>query len=99
MAAHGYRVIPVNPVIAGQTVVGEVAVPDLSALPTAVDVVNVFRRSDQLAEVWADAAQLPPCTWWTQLDIIDDAVAAAARGAGWRVVQDRCLKIEHARLM
>ncbi|MGR3467286.1 MAG: CoA-binding protein [Shimia sp.] len=98
MAAQGYRVIPVNPVIAGETVLSEIAVASVSDIAAPVDIVNVFRRSEHLSPLWSEVQALAPATWWTQLGVVDNAVAENAREAGWTVVQDRCLRVEHARL-
>lgn len=101
LAEHGIEVVPVNPVHAGETLFGTEIRPDLTAVDGAVDVVDVFRRPEQL-DAHADEvlAMTPrPPTVWFQLGIRNDAVAERLRAAGIRVVQDRCLKVEHRRLV
>ncbi|MFM2355713.1 MAG: hypothetical protein RLZZ528_1449 [Pseudomonadota bacterium] len=99
----GYRVIPVNPGIAGQVHLGETVYPDLAAIPAAipVDMVDIFRRSEEVGPVVDQAlAHLPGLrTVWTQLGVVDEAAAARARAAGKAVVMNRCPAIEHPRLI
>ncbi|MFN0115665.1 MAG: CoA-binding protein [Paracoccaceae bacterium] len=99
----GYRVIPVNPGLAGQTALGETVRPSLAAIPdaAAVDMVDIFRRSDAVAAIVDEAlAALPGLSViWMQLGVTDAAAAARARAAGLTVVQDRCPAIERPRLL
>ncbi|MDV7270156.1 CoA-binding protein [Thioclava sp. A2] len=99
----GYRVIPVNPGLAGQEFLGEAVYADLASIPAGieVDMVDIFRRSEMVPEVVTEAlASLPHLrTIWMQLGVINDAAAAGARGAGKRVVMDRCPKIDYPRIM
>ncbi|MCS4504542.1 CoA-binding protein [Arhodomonas aquaeolei] len=97
LQAHGYRVIPVNP--GHETILGETSYPDLRSIPEPVDMVDVFRRPDQVAAVVEDAVAVGAPSLWLQLGVIDEAAAQRARDAGLTVVMDRCLKIEHARLI
>lgn len=97
LQAHGYRVIPVNP--GHETILGEASYPDLRSIPEPVDMVDVFRRPDQVAAVVEDAVAIGAPSLWLQLGVIDEAAAQRARDAGLTVVMDRCLKIEHARLI
>lgn len=97
----GYRLYPVPvPVHEGQPIeiLGEAVVPTLSALPP-VDIVNVFRRPEQLPEHAEDLLQLRPRAVWFQLGIVNDAVAGRLTEAGIDVVQDRCIMVEHRRLL
>lgn len=71
--------------------------PDLASLPAVPDVVDVFRRRDDLPSVVDDAIAVDAPAVWFQLGLVHDEAAATAAGAGLDVVQDRCLKIEHAR--
>lgn len=97
LVARGFDVTPVNPLLAGTTLHGRPVVATLDdALP--LDMVDVFRRSDQLGPVADDAIRLGARTLWTQLGVTDDAAAARAREAGLAVVQDRCPMIEWRRL-
>jgi predicted CoA-binding protein len=93
---HGYRVIPVNP--AYQEVLGERCYPDLKSIPEPVDVVDVFRRAEEVPAIAADAIAIGARVLWLQIGVIHAAAAATARAAGLDVVMDRCMKIEHARL-
>lgn len=99
-----YRVLPVNPVYEGQLLFGEVIYPSMAALPKElkVDMVDVFRRSDQVLPVVEDAIEflLPRGlkTIWMQIGVINEEAAAMAKAAGLSVVMNRCPKIEHQRL-
>lgn len=100
LASRGYRVIPVNPGLAGQVHLGETVPASLAEIRGPVDMVDVFRRSEAVAGVVEQALALSPrpLAIWTQLGVRDDAAAARARAAGIRVVQDRCPAIEIPRL-
>ncbi len=93
---HRYRVIPVNPAYA--EVLGERCYPDLKSIPEPVDVVNVFRRAEEVPPIVEDAIAIGAKVVWMQLGVVHEAAAARAREAGLEVVMDRCMKIEHARL-
>ncbi len=98
------RILPVNPVYQGQQLFGAEIHPSIAALPPdiAVDMVDVFRRSDQVLPVVEEAiAHLLPRglkTIWMQIGVINDEAAALAERAGLHVVMNRCPKIEHQRL-
>jgi len=96
MQEHGYRVIPVNP--AYQEVLGEKCYPSLSAIPFKVDVVDCFRKSEEIGSLADEAIAIGARCLWMQLGVINPDAAAKARAAGLDVVMDRCVKIEHARL-
>lgn len=100
MIQKGYRVIPINPRSAGDELIGETIVASLSDLPVPVDLVQVFRRSDQVGSVVDEALSLAtaPKVIWMQLGVINHEAAAKAEAAGLRVVMNRCPKIEYARL-
>lgn len=93
----GYRIIPVNP--AESRILGEACYPDLEAIPQPLDVVNVFRRSEFVPQIAEQAVSIGAKALWLQLGVRHDKAAEKARQAGLIVVQDLCLKIEHARLM
>jgi predicted CoA-binding protein len=94
----GYRVIPVNPVAAGQVILGETAVPDLASIDVPVDVVDIFRRADAVPGIVDEAIRIGARVIWMQLGIRHAEAAARAEAAGLTVVQDRCMKIEFGRL-
>lgn len=101
LAAHGYRIQPVNPKLAGRTVHGAVAVATVADLPAPVDVIEVFRRPEHLPGHAREILALPwrPRAVWFQLGIRHDRAAEALARAGIRVVQDRCMMPEHRRLL
>ena len=94
----GYRVIPVNPVAVGQTILGEIVVPDLASIDVPVDVVDVFRRADAAPAIAEEAIRIKARVLWLQLGVVHPEAAARAEAAGLAVVQDRCMKIEFGRL-
>lgn len=100
LQAKGYRVFPVNPAAAGETILGEPVYADLSDLPMPVDMVDIFRRSEAAGAVVDEALSLAhlPKTIWMQLDVRDDAAAARAEQKGVNVVMNRCPKIELNRM-
>lgn len=102
LGLKGYRVIPVNPGHAGQTLLGETVYPDLAAIPkdARVDMVDIFRRSEHVPPIVDQAlAELPDLrTIWMQIGVQHAEAAARAQGQGITVVQNRCPKIEYQRL-
>ncbi len=93
----GYTVIPVNP---GQTeILGQKCYPNLSAIPVPVDLVDIFRRAEDVGPVVDEAIAIKAKAIWMQLGITNEAAAAKARAAGLKVVMDRCTKIDHASLI
>ena len=97
MQAQGYEIYPVNPTIAGQTVLGRTVYASLADLPVRPEVVDIFRRSEFVPEVAEQAIAAGANVLWTQLFVVNDAAAQRASDAGLQVVQNRCIKIEHAR--
>jgi predicted CoA-binding protein len=99
MQAHGYRILPINPKLA--SVLGERALPSLAALEGGVDLVNVFRAPQHVpAHVDEILALSPrPLAVWLQLGIAHAEAAARLAAAGIAVVQDRCLMVDHRRLL
>jgi predicted CoA-binding protein len=93
MQTHGYKIIPVNPTIRGA--LGEKAVPSLSDIQDKIDIVDVFRRSEYVADIVDEAIRLKVPAIWLQEGVIDEAAAAKARKAGIQVVMDRCILKEH----
>jgi len=89
----GYEVVPVNP---GQTeILGRPCYPDLESVPGPVDIVDIFRRSEDVPPIVASAIAIGAKAVWMQLGVVNREAAAAARRAGLVVVMDRCVKIEH----
>lgn len=107
LQAAGLRIMPVNPTLpAGTTILGETVQPDLSSAEAvlaaeglALDVVDIFRRSEDVPPIVEQALQTQAGLIWLQLGIRNEAVAAAVTTAGRRIVMDRCLKIEWRRLL
>jgi len=97
----GYRIIPINPGHAGGRILGEPVFARLADVPEPIDMVDIFRRTEALAGVVAEAIALKPRprVVWMQLGLRDDAAAARAETAGIAVVMDHCSKIEHGRLI
>lgn len=100
LAQNGYRIIPVNPAKAGETLFGERVRETLAEIGERVDVVDVFRRSELVAGHLDDilAMDPPPRLVWLQKGIRDDATAAKLRAADIEVIQDRCMLADHRRL-
>ncbi len=99
LAARGYRVIPVNPGVAGQQALGETVRASLAEIGEPVDMVDIFRRSEDVPPVVDAALMLPGLkAIWMQLGIAHAEAAAKAEAAGVQVVQDRCPAIEIPRL-
>jgi O-acetylhomoserine (thiol)-lyase len=94
----GYRVIPVNPGIAGQTLLGEQAYASLRDIPEPIDMVDVFRAAREAPAIVDDAIAIGAKVVWMQLGIRNDEAAAKAEAAGIEVVMNRCPKIEFGRL-
>lgn len=94
----GYRVIPVNPRAVDAPIFGERVYPDLASIPVPVDVVDVFRRPSDTPQIAEEAVAIGAKVLWLQLTIRNDEAAAIAERGGLRVIQDRCMKIEHGRL-
>lgn len=101
LAAAGYRVLPVNPGHAGEEAFGTTVCASLAELPEAPDMVDIFRRSEAVGPVVDEALALFPDldVIWMQLGIRNPEAAARAEARGVTVVQDRCPKIDHARLI
>ena len=97
MLANGYDVIPVNPKYAGGTILGQPVVASLDEISRPVGIVDVFRKAQDIPPVAESAIAIGAKVLWLQLGIRNEDAAALARAAGLEVVQDRCVKIEHAR--
>lgn len=93
---HGYRVIPVNPQYA--EVLGERCYPTLRDVPERIDVVDCFRRAEEIPAILDDAIAIGAKVLWQQLGVRNMEAVAKAEAAGMEAVVDRCMKIEHGRL-
>lgn len=96
MQEHGYRVIPVNPQY--EEVLGQKCYKSLRDIPEPVGIVDCFRRSEEIPALVDDAIAIGAKVLWMQLGVTNAAARAKAEAAGLAVVEDRCVKIEHARL-
>jgi predicted CoA-binding protein len=96
MQEHGYRVIPVNPKY--ESILGEKCYRSLRDIPEKVDLVDIFRKSNDVMPIVEDAIAIGAKVFWQQLGVKNEAAAAKARAAGLEAVMDRCVKIEHGRL-
>jgi uncharacterized protein len=94
---HGYHIIPVNPT--ASEILGEKAYPDLSSVPEKVDVVQVFRRSEDVPPVVDEAIKIGAKVVWMQEGIVNEEAAQKARAAGLQVVMDACMRATHRRLI
>lgn len=103
LKAKGYKVIPVNPTLAGKKILGAAVRKDLSDIRQQVDVVDIFRRPDAALAAVRDAIRekdrLGIKTVWMQIGVVNETAAAEARAAGLAVVMNRCPQIEYARLI
>lgn len=93
---QGYRIIPVNP--RATEILGEPSYPDLASIPEPVDVVDIFRRSEEVPDIVDEAIKIGAKAVWMQEEIINEEAAARAREAGIEVVMDKCIKKEHQRM-
>ena len=96
MQEHGYRIIPVNPKY--PEILGERCYKSLRDIPQKVDIVDVFRKTQDVPPIAEDAIAIGARVLWQQLGVRNEAAAAKARAAGLDTVMDRCVKIEHGRL-
>lgn len=96
MQSRGYKIIPVNP--NEESVLGEKAYARLEDVPEHVDIVDIFRRSEEAGAHVDEAIRIGARAVWLQEDVIDHEAAARATGAGLVVVMDRCILKEHLRL-
>lgn len=93
----GYTVYAVNPTVSA--INGQKSYASLADIPEPVDIVDVFRRSEYLPAIVDEAVRVGAKAIWTQLDVVHNEAARRAAEAGLAVVQDRCIRIEHTRLI
>lgn len=100
LLAKGYRVIPVNPGLAGKKILGQPCYASLSQIPQPIDMVDIFRSSDAVPGIVEEALALvpQPSVIWMQLGVRHDEAARRAEEAGLTVIMNRCPKIEYGRL-
>jgi len=96
MQEHGYKVIPVNPKY--QEILGEKCYPDLASIPCKVDIVDVFRKSEDALPIAKEAVAIGAKHLWLQIGVINEEASELAKKSGLTVVMNRCVKIEYARL-
>ena len=94
----GYRVIPVNPVSAGQELLGETVRASLDEIEETIDMVDIFRNAKAAGPITDEAIEIGAKVVWMQFGVINPKAAERAEAAGLRVVMDRCPKVEYARL-
>ncbi|NQV45070.1 MAG: CoA-binding protein, partial [Rhodospirillales bacterium] len=103
LQSNGYRILPVNPGLAGQTILGERVHESLAAIPGSFDMVDIFRMSDAVPAIVEDAVSLAPdkgiSVIWMQLGVFNIGAAERAKAASFDVIMNRCPKIEHQRLI
>ena len=96
LKTQGYRIIPVNP--AESEILGELCYPDLNSVSESVDVVDIFRRSEEVLPIVKEAIRIGAKAVWMQEGVINEEAAARAREAGLMVVMDKCMLKEHRKL-
>jgi predicted CoA-binding protein len=96
MQSHGYRIIPVNP--SCEVILGEKCYPDLKSIPFAIDMVNVFRKSEDCLPIAHEAVEIGAKSLWLQLGVINAEAVAYAKEHDLAAIMDKCLKIEHMML-
>lgn len=96
MQAHGYRIVPVNPKY--PEILGETSYARLEDIPHPVDMVDVFRKTEDVLPIARSAIAIGARVFWQQLGVMNTEADGIAREAGLETVMDRCVKIEHARL-
>jgi uncharacterized protein len=106
LQAQGYRIVPVNPNYAGQQILGETVYPTLRAAADAlapdgirIDVVDCFRKSEEMPAIAREAIAVRAGCLWMQLGIENQAAADMASAAGLDVVMNHCMKLEHAKML
>jgi predicted CoA-binding protein len=96
LSDHGYKVIPVNPL--AKEVAGQASYPDLSSIPEKVEVVDIFRRSEEVMPIVEEAIKIGAKVVWMQEGVSNEEAASRARDVGLLVVMNKCMRKEHLRL-
>jgi len=96
LKSKGYRIIPVNP--GEKTILGETSYPDLSSIPEKVDVVDIFRKSEDVPPIVQEAIKIGAKAVWMQEGVVNQGAASAAEKAGFKVVMDKCMRKEYMKL-
>jgi predicted CoA-binding protein len=96
LSDHGYKVIPVNPL--AQEIAGQVSYPDLRSIPEKVEVVDIFRRSEEVMPIVEEAIKIGVKAVWMQEGVSNEEAASRARDVGLLVVMNKCMRKEHLRL-
>jgi len=96
LKAHGYKIIPVNP--GEKKILGLVSYPDLTVIPRKIDVVDIFRKSEDVLPIVRQAIQIGAKAVWMQEGVINKEAAAEARKAGLKVVMNKCMRKQHIKL-
>ena len=100
MQDSGYRIIPVNPRSAGETILGETVYASLKDIPLSIDIVNVFRRSEFLPDVAREFIETDAKIFWAQLGLESQEAEEILRQAGRdQIVMNRCIKIEYQKMI
>ena len=97
LIAQGYKVIPVNP--GHSEILGLACYPNLGAIPLAVDIVNIFRKPSEVGPIVDQAVEFGTGAVWMQKGIVNQEAVRRAEEAGLSVIMDRCIKVEHSRLI
>ena len=97
LISEGYEVYPVNPNY--NDMFGRICFPDLKSIPVEIDILDVFRNPDEVADVVDEAIAVKAKTLWLQFGVINQEAAATAEQAGLQVVMDHCIAVDHRRLI
>ena len=97
LVSAGYQIYPVNPKY--DSILGLKCYPGLKDIKDKIDIVDIFRRPEQILPIAEEAIEIKPSVVWMQLGIVNEEAARLARKAGLKVIMNRCIKIEHQRLM
>ncbi|MGA3244593.1 MAG: CoA-binding protein [Bacteroidota bacterium] len=97
LAGRGYTVLPVNP--AYGDVLGMKCYPNLASIDAKIDIVDIFRRPEEVLPIIDEAIEIGASTVWMQLEVVNTEAAKRAEEAGLNVIMDRCIAVEHRRLI